>query len=40
MIKLKHCKIMLASTLMVVLSIGASAQNKSVSIGYQAPLSG
>lgn len=40
MIKLKHCKTLLATVCMAMLSVSVSAQNKTVAIGYQAPLSG
>ncbi|SDI55265.1 ABC transporter substrate-binding protein [Propionivibrio dicarboxylicus] len=40
MIKLKHCKTLLASVCLTLLTAGASAQNKTIAIGYQLPLSG
>lgn len=40
MIKLNRCKTLLASVCMAMLSVSAIAQNKTIAIGYQAPLSG
>ena len=40
MIKRGLYKTLLASVSLAVLSVGASAQNKTIAIGYQAPLSG
>ena len=40
MIKFKQCKTLLTTVCLLALSCGASAQNKTVAIGYQAPLSG
>jgi len=40
MIGLKHYKTLLASAFLAMLSVSVSAQNKTIAIGYQAPLSG
>ncbi len=40
MMRFKQCKTLLTTVCLVALSCGASAQNKTVAIGYQAPLSG
>lgn len=40
MIKLNRCKTLLASVCMAMLSVSAIAQNKTIAIRYQAPLSG
>lgn len=40
MMKFKHCKTLLASVCLTLAAAGASAQNKTIAIGYQAPLSG